>query len=316
MISESHEKLIEKVIVRHFGKKPEFIRRMTTGICNEVYLVSLGSKEVIARLKAEDRWLLGSHYYIPKFKKLGITVPDILAEDYSKKFIPYAYQIQSKIEGKDLGDVIETLTEVQLRVLAKEIVGIINKFNTIPAIGGFGPVWGEQSALCDSWAERMRLWASGSEERGRKTGVMDDEMQSLLRMIDAKYRPYFDSVKAVTYYDDICSKNVMIADGKFNGLVDLDSLTQGDSLEAIGRIKLSWHGKSYGKIYSDAIIAELGLNEKQEEIVTMYALFDGISFACENGIKFNENTSGVVDQAKAVGDKQRIKALATELELC
>jgi hypothetical protein len=55
--------------------------------------------------------LLSSRDHIPTFKALGITVPDILFENYSKKRILLAYQIQSKIEEKNLSDVIATLTK-------------------------------------------------------------------------------------------------------------------------------------------------------------------------------------------------------------
>ena len=50
--------------------------------------------------------MLGSHNHIPIFKSKGIRVPDILAEDYSKISIPFAYQALTKIEGRDIVDVI------------------------------------------------------------------------------------------------------------------------------------------------------------------------------------------------------------------
>ncbi len=315
MAESSHEHMIEKVILRHFGQKPGFIRRMKTGICNEVYLVGLGDKEVIARLKDQEKWLLGSQYYIPIFKKLGIAVTDILAEDYSKSVIPYAYQIQSKIDGQDLGDVIETLTDEQLQALAKEIVSIVNKVKTIPSSEQFGPVWGEQNDFRDTWSERMKIWIEDSEKHGRKTGVMDDAMFDLAQRLYESYASYFDSVKPVTYYGDMCSKNVMIHNGAFIGLVDLDGLTQGDFLEPIGRIKLSWYGTRHGKIYSDSVMDELELTNEQRNIVTVYSLLNAIAWACENGIKFNENTTGVVDKEKEARDKKRIQMLASELGL-
>jgi hypothetical protein len=70
---------------------------------------------------AHDRFLMGSHDHIPKFKALDIRVPDILAEDYSKNLIPFSYQVLSKIDGEDLGQVIETLSDQQLQNLAKEV---------------------------------------------------------------------------------------------------------------------------------------------------------------------------------------------------
>src|SRR5713101_2312488 len=95
---QSHEQMIETIIMFHFGLMPHFITRITIGICNEVYAVGLDDKELIVRLSPYNKFLMGSHDHIPQLKTLGIKVPDILAEDYSRVTIPLAYQIQNKIE--------------------------------------------------------------------------------------------------------------------------------------------------------------------------------------------------------------------------
>lgn len=257
---------------------------------------------------------MGTHDHIPKFKALGITVPDVLVEDYSKKLIPLCYQILSKIEGQDLGQVIDTLSDCQLKALAKEIATIFNKVKTIPSSDKFGVIWGGgDDELSDSWSERMKIWLEESKERGLSTGVMDEEMKLLADSLFPRYQVYYDTVKPVTYYGDISSKNVMIYQGAFSGLVDLDGLTQGDPLEAIGRIKLSWYGTRHGDVYAEAIMDELTLNKEQRDIVTMYALLNQISWACENGIQFNLNTQSKVNKEKALLDKEIIKKLASEL---
>lgn len=313
---QSHEQMINEIIVFHYGKKPMFINRITIGICNEVYNVGVNDQEVIVRLSSYNKFLMGSHDNIPKFKKLGIRVPTILFEDYSKFLIPLAYQIQNKIEGQDLGNVIETLSYQQLKSLAKEIVNIFYKVKTISACSRFGLIWGGgENDVSDTWTERIKIWIDESKEFGIKTGVMDNFMLSVAEKLYTQYKSYFDSIKPITYYGDLSSKNVMINNGVFSGLVDLDGLTQGDPLEAIGRIKLSWYGTSYGKFYTNAIMDEMHLNQEQRNIVTMYALLNQISWACHNGIQFNQNTQAIVDREKEIKDKKIIKDLALELRL-
>lgn len=107
----------------------------------------------------------------------------------------------------------------------------------------------------------------------------------------------------------------MISNCVFSGLVDLDGLTQGDPLEAVGRIKLSWYGTRQGDIYTTAIMDELGLNQEQRNLATMYALLNQISWACENGIQFNQNTKAEVDEEKKYRDRNLIIRLAGELNL-
>lgn len=311
-----HTPMIKTVISHHFGKPPIDIQRITIGICNEVYRVGLNDEEIIIRLNQETRFLMGSHDHIPQFKALGIRVPDILFEDYSQTLIPLSYQIQSKLPGQDLGDVITTLTDSQLITLAKSIAIIFNKVSTLPVSTQFGLIWGGgDNDLSDTWTERMKIWLDESKERGRKTGVMDESMSALADRLFATYHTYFDSVKSVMYCGDINTKNVMIQDGALSGLVDLDGLTQGDPLEAIGRIKLSWYGTPHGSLYTQAIMDELKLNATHRHMVTMYALINQMAWACENGIQFNQNTKPTVNAEKAKKDKQTIISLAKSLDL-
>jgi aminoglycoside phosphotransferase (APT) family kinase protein len=142
---------------------------------------------------------------------------------------------------------------------------------------------------------------------------MDDEIGGIAENLYAQYRSYFASIKPTTYYGDICSKNVMINQGVFSGLVDLDGLTQGDPLEAIGRIKLSWYATHHGDLYSTALMDNLHLNREQRCLVSMYALLNQISWACENGIQFNQNTKAEINEGKKWKDRAVIKILASEL---
>ena len=284
---------------------------MVIGICNEVYEVGLIDKNVIVRLSSYDKFFMGSSDHIPKLRAQGIKVPEILAQDYSKNVISLSYQIQSKIEGQDLGEVIDTLSDKQLKVLAKEVVSIFNKVRMIRSCSKFGVIWGGgDNELSDTWVERMQIWIEESVQRGIKTGVMDYEMKDVADKLFKRYESYFSHIKPITYYGDISSKNIMIKDGAFNGLVDLDGLTQGDPLEAIGRIKFSWYGTTYGEVYTNAIMDEMNLSPEQREIVTMYALLNKISWASENGIEFNQNTTAQVDREKMDRDRKVIKSLA------
>lgn len=316
MAEQSHEAMIHLITEARFNQTPQYIDRIAIGICNEVYRVGLKEREVIARLSPYDRFLMGSHDHIPKFKALGIRVPDILAEDYSKNLIPFSYQVLSKIDGEDLGQVIEALSDQQLQNLAKEVANIFEKVRTIPSSNKFGVIWGGgDDEISDTWTERMEIWVEESKQRGLSTGVMDDEMAAIAENLYKRYQSYFSSIKPTTYYGDICSKNIMINNGVFSGLVDLDGLTQGDYLEAIGRIKLSWYGTRHGDIYSTAIMDELGLDQGQRHLATMYALLNQISWACENGIQFNQNTKAEVNEDKKRKDQSMVKKLASELDI-
>lgn len=307
-MDSDHIDFVNKIILKHFGVPPTKAIRMTTGIANEVYSASLPDKEVIVRIARIERFLLGSQKHIPIFKSLGIKVPDILAEDYAKTLIPFAYQIQSKIEGQDIGEVISTLSEDQLKDIAKEICNIFKKVRAIPSDGKFGYLFGYKD-LFNTWTERMVDMVKEAEKRGKQTGVMDESLELLLEKLLNENRVYFDNIKSETYFDDMSGKNVMINDGVFTGLVDLDNLAEGDFLDTVGRIKASFYGTSYGKIYTDFVMDELKLNLQDQKMVTVYALMNLISWTCENGIQFNQNTKAEVDWKKDTQNKEKISLL-------
>ena len=127
---------INIVIKKHFSELPRKIARMTSGICNEVYLVKLKNNSVIVRIHKLDRFLRGSSRNIPIFKSKGIVVPEILFEDYLMQTIPYAYQIMTVIEGEDLGKVIHNLKLEQLPPIAKEVSGVFLKLEDFPMLSG------------------------------------------------------------------------------------------------------------------------------------------------------------------------------------
>lgn len=308
-----HDHEIKLITDQEFGEVPTSIRRMSNGICNEVYLVEAGGREVIVRLKREARYMLGSHYHIPVFQTLGIRVPEILAEDYSGSYVTLAYQVLSTIEGSDINDVIDTLSDDELKGIANEIANVFIKLRCVPNNGKFGVQWSDGDDLVDSWTGEVRRMTNVVLGWGAKTGVLDDEARDILEWINAEYKDYFDSVQPVTYYGDICAKNVMIHEGRFSGLVDLDALQQGDPLEAVGRIKASWYGTHHGRVYSDAVMDALDLTDDQRRTVTMYALLNRAYWTMENGIQFNQNTSGEVDRDQEKQDKAIVHKLFREL---
>ncbi len=313
MTKTSHHREITHIIQKEFKQEPQNIVRMENGICNEVYRVKINDKEVFVRLNTAERFLLGSHNNIPLFKSKGIKVPDILAEDYSKQDISYAYHVLSKLEGRDIHDVIRTLSDEQLRAVAGEIANVFRQLEDVPNNGRFGVLWGDDRDLVDSWAAEVRRMSDVVLGWGRQTGVLDDELRNILEWLNKEYGSYFESVKPVTYFADICAKNVMIDQGNFSGLVDLDSLAQGDPLEAVGRIKASWHGTHHGRVYTEAILNEQQLSAEQRELVTMYALLNRTYWTCENGIEFNQNTRAEVDREKDKENKAIVRALFAEL---
>lgn len=308
-----HYTEIKKIIRREFGSPVDRIERMSNGICNEVYRVRAAELDCVVRLKREARYMYGSHNHLPIFRAAGIDVPEILAEDYSLTSSPFAYQVLTVIPGRDINDVIHTLDDDQLNAIAGHISHVFDALKSVPNNGRFGVLWGDDADLVDSWPGEIARMTKVVIGWGTRTGVLDDRLAEILEFINREYKPYFENVRPVTYYGDICAKNVMIHEGKFSGLVDLDALAQGDPLEAIGRIKASWYGRPHGTTYAEAVMSHQNLTPAQRLIVTMYALLNRTYWTLENGIQFNQNTQPHVHRQREKDDKQIVEASYKEL---
>lgn len=315
MMSEyTHHQAINLIAENEFGDTPGLIVRMENGICNAVYSASVCGRDLIFRLNTEPRYMLGSHDHIPLFRSKGIHVPDIVAEDLTRSTLSLAYQVQNQIPGSDIGEVISRLTDDELRGIAAEVANVFKQLSDVPNNGKFGVMWGDDRDLVDSWSAEVARVTSVVLGWGRKTGVLDENIENTLAWISTEFEGYFNRVRPLTYFGDIASNNVMIFEGRFAGLVDLDSLAQGDPLEAVGRIKASWYGTHYGRVYSDAVMDSLGITAPQRQIVTMYALLYRAFRTLENGVQFNQHTSRPVDRQREAEDKSAVAGLLAELK--
>lgn len=311
----SHEGDILKISSKVFDKKPTLIERMKVGMANEVYLVRIDDIDYIFRLNEDQVPLRGSDKYIPLFRSLGIKVPEIISEDYSKEITPYNYQIQTRLPGVDIDKVITELSEKQLADIAAEIASIIKKLRQLPTNGKYGYADISETKLKSNWAEVISEMLVTIRSRASKTGLVDQKYITAFENAFEKYRIYFEGVPSTFYFDDMSSKNVIVDNGKFSGIVDLDGVGYGDPLEAVGRIKASWYGTKHGTSYTNFVMKELGLDDSRKEIVTVYALLNRIYWLAEKGIQFNQNTPKIVDMVKVSEDKKVIDGLVKELDL-
>lgn len=293
------DETIKKIIENTLKKSPTRLKRKTVGICNEVFEVTFQHGDpVILRIGKNNNLLMGSSRYIPLFEEREVNVPKIIKEDYSLTEYPYPYQILSKLEGKDLGDVFDELTVNELDDIAKSISDIFNLIKTIPTDGRFGEAQFDGKGQYDSWSLFINSVLNEIKERNTRTKIIDPKLVSIVTEIIGDHQVYFDKVKSVFFFDDINSKNVMVEKGKLVGLVDLDSVCYGDPLFAVGSIVASWPDSKKGMYYSNAVFSHMGLSEEEKRIVMMYAVLHRLSWLSENGIQFNANTTVEIDRKK------------------
>lgn len=301
-----NQKYIQEIGKKEFGEIPVEIERKTIGICNEVYELTYPNESYILRMNQEKEWIYGTHKFLPLFQILQIKTPEILSEDYSKTAFPFCYQILTKLEGKDMGLVIDGLSRPELTKIAEEISSIFDKFNALPTAPSFGGLTGLNESHCDNYLESLVDKKEDVIRRTAATRVLNQEVIDIYDVLLNKYKDYFLNKRPTFYYDDICTKNVMIHEGKFNGLVDLDFLLKGDYLEAIGRMRACWHGQEAGEYYIKEMVRLQQLDDLEKEMVNVYAIFNLIGWTSEAGVKFNENTTDEINWTRVEDNRRKI----------
>lgn len=286
---------ILKICAEHFLEIPQSIEKQKIGISNEVYQIVLSDREYFLRLNKENDNFLGTRKFLQLFNDLKINVPEIYAEDFTQKKFPIYYHILTKIYGEDLEIVLEKLNEEKIGLIAKEVSIIINKFKQLDSDRFFGIITGTQEEKFNSQYEVVLEQQKLITNRNKVSNVIKVSTLQNIDFIIQHFSKHLTSVKPNIYFEDMISKNVMIFDGKFNGLVDIDYLRRGDILDLIGKIVACWHNTANGKLYTESLIKEQNLDEEEINCVKFYAILNLANWISEEGIKFNSNSSTVIN---------------------
>ncbi len=194
-----------------------------------------------------------TEHHIQVLSGLGIAVPQVLKKGTLEGF---SYLVLRKIPGKDIGYVLGDMSRLEMTKLAEQVVAIERKVNQLPQGSGFGWTPLNVPGPFPSW-----------------TGVIERESlecSAEVRRVVALLKPYFGSVRPVCFLDDLTVKNVIVLDGVFQGIVDLDQFCFGDPLywlslaEVTARLDVGEGASFYG-----------------DELRRLWGMADEMSLACD-----------------------------------
>lgn len=243
-------------------------------------------------------------------------MPDLLFEDYAWEKFWICYQIVSKIDWTDLWNVVDSLNEPELKSIAKEVSSIFDKFNQVDKkYDYFWVIPTLDEPIFNSMYDLLLNKRSIILNRNKITGVIDSQIISLFDTVLEINKDYLLNLSPKLYYDDICSKNVMIHEWRFSWLVDLDFLMSWDYLEAIWRIKASWYWDEKKGAYVNKIIKLQNLTDKQIKVINSYALLTLIEWLSERWIQFNSNTTAEIDYEDVKKREELIFSIAKDIWL-
>lgn len=300
--SEKTQDIAQKIIIDIMGLTPTDIKRFTNGYCHSVFYVKCQNNEFVIRLtnKENEIYYLGSIKWLSELYRLGIPVPKILKNgQYGDIF----YTIISFINGKDIGDVYHILNDFQKENIVKELVFIQGKIVNLPTQGLYGYTNSVENSF-KTWTEYLNSLVERSSERIKQNGIFNTDVCVKVKAILKKYEEYFMKISPKAFLDDITTKNVLVNNGKFVGIVDIDEICYGDHFLVIGLTNMALLKMKQDTKYIDYWLDELKADIIQRKIVYFYSLLYCVDFMGEQGMQFDNGN-------KVLYDKNIVKQLNT-----
>lgn len=299
--------LARRAIREAYGADPEFIEQVGGGLANHVWKFSVGGKTRILRVAPEAGFAAGTTYWLSRLERTCLTIPHLEKRGMTEGF---SWTVLSLVPGQDLGTVYDSLTDSQKRKIASSVIECQRRLATLPRARGYGFLssYDDTSAL-PRWTDVITAHINRSRSRLLETGAFPsaraDEVESLL----PHYAALLEQVEPIPFFDDATTKNVLVREGAFSGIVDLDWLCFGDRLYATALTKMSLLAAERDVVYADYLLEADGVYGERLALLDFYVLVFCLDFMSECGMAFNKERAAPVDPGYAA----RLTALFADL---
>ncbi|HEX3722614.1 MAG TPA: aminoglycoside phosphotransferase family protein [Nitrolancea sp.] len=287
------------------------IRRFSTGLAHYVYDVLVDDGRAVVVRLTRPEWkdaFAGAVYWSDRLRPLGVPLPEMIFADTTGEAHGFPVLILERLPGVDLGDAYPALTAEQKRHIAEQVVGVQRLAATLPPGNGFGYAHSyDDPALKPNWKDVLDAHLERSRRQIRAVEIVDEVVvERVQHEVDAR-RAYFERVEPVCFLDDTTTKNVIVADGRLSGIVDVDVVCFGDALRTPALTQMALLNLGYDDSYIDAWLHTLSATREQRAIMTLYTATFCVDFLAELGQRFNQ------DEARPV-EPERLRRLMAILD--
>jgi aminoglycoside phosphotransferase len=291
------------IVVRsRLGLEPAEVQRFLTGLCHYVYSVTTSDRQkFVVRIATTStkRLLTGGIYWNELLRPMGVPLPRILAANLEPSEIRFPFVVLEQLPGSDLYQIYQTLTSPEKLEIVSEVVRIREKVSVLPEAHGFGFAYSySESPGYRSWKAAVLGILERAQQRMSHSGHPGVAYVARARQALGRYETYFAGVRPVPFLDDTTTKNVLVDQGRFTGVVDVDQLCFGDSLLTLGLTKMALHANASDVDYVEHWMNLLGLNNELRQVVDAYTLLFCVDFMSELGQRFNKEEQPEIDVQK------------------
>lgn len=282
------EEIVNEICLKEFKCLPDSVKRNQVGVAAYVYTVEINKSKYVIKLSETKELICGSTYWLDKLQKYKLPIPKIYTINTKKS--PY-YFIMSFIDGKDLGLIYNDLSSLQKSNIAQDIYEYQNIIQSLPLANGYGFLnsYEDKNNIKNNWREVVESHIQRSENRILQNGIFSVDYINRVRSFIPFFSDYFSTIKARAFFDDATTKNVLIAEGKLAGIIDLDWICFGDRLYVIALTTMSLVSMHADLEYVEYWKKLEKLSKMQETVLLFYILVFCIDFMSEKGMRFNKD---------------------------
>ncbi len=275
-----------QALLAEYDPRSELLRvaRPGSGIANQVLFLTTTREDLVLRIYADDvkTWKPQKELAIyTHMAALGIPVPAVRKVDASGRAVPFTYSLSARMEGEPYSTVFASLSDAEnigIYATLGELLGRLHtttfdQFGDVHAAAdglSVGPVYeldtgrsGQSLGPFATWCEMHDAIVTSRMHLMRGT-----EFEDLIPMVEA----YFARHQHLIEYEvmprllhmDLHRSNVLVANGKVVGILDVEESVVGHNEYDLMRTELAnFRGQSpaFARAFMDAYRAHVSLDE-------------------------------------------------------
>ena len=275
----------------HIQVRAHSMRRFETGLAHFVYEIMTDHEPIVVRMANPDHWngIPGSVYWHQRLEKMGVPLPKMLGYNLDA---PFPYTILERLPGRDLGSVYHSLSQSEKITIARRVAAIQDIVAALPQANAYG--WLDQyenpQKPYENWRAVLESGLIEAQEHIARIGLFDPAWVGRVREAATAYTSYFKEIPPAPFLDDTTTKNVLVHNGSFSGIVDVDHVCFGDRLDVLALTHMALLSMDAETSYIDAWANAWQLDAFQLRVMNLYTAMHGVYFMSEIGRKFNRET--------------------------
>lgn len=287
-VSAPDAPLAADIAAKTVGVRPTRVSRFPTGLMHYVFDVGFeDGSAVVVRIAAEHgrAAMAGASLLSRKLRPMSVPLPRILAQDFRGE---HPYIVMERLEGRDLGYVIDRLSDTATDAIAARVSGAQAIVARLPRGDRFGYAVTADQAPHAAWSDVLVAHAERSKQRILDAGVFGIQGIADIDRRIAALRQDLDLIPATPFLHDTTTKNVIVAaDGTFSGIVDVDDLCFGDPRYAVALTHASLLSSGASLRYTESWMRIAGFRD--DLLFRLYVVLFLLDFLSEHGQAFNDN---------------------------